>query len=93
MTAELGAERRDEMNVFVRSSLWLADRTLPGMKLTGGGIVKVTVSDSHAALIRLSTDPLTIHGTRGDAIERVIDLMDQAATGRPGVPSACSVPV
>jgi acylglycerol lipase len=74
---------RDEMNVFMRSSLWLANRVVPGMTLTGGGIVKVTASDNHAALVRLSTDPLTIHGTRVDAIEGLVDLMDQAAADAP----------
>jgi acylglycerol lipase len=74
---------RDEMNVFMRSSLWLADQIVPGMQLTGGGIVKVTASDNHAALVRLSTDPLTIHGTRVDALEGLVDLMDQAAAAGP----------
>ncbi len=71
------------MNVFMRGSLWLANRMVPGMTLTGGGIVKVTASDNHAALVRLSTDPLTIHGTRVDAIEGLVDLMDQAAAAAP----------
>ncbi|MGD0103180.1 MAG: alpha/beta fold hydrolase [Rhodopila sp.] len=69
---------RSEMNVLMRISLWLADKTLPAMTLTGGGFVKVTATDNREALIRLSTDPLTIHETRVDAIKGLVDLMDQA---------------
>lgn len=74
---------RDEMNVFMRASLWLADHTMPGMKLTGGGFVKVTATDNRQALVRLSTDPLTIHATRVDAIKGLVDLMDQALAAAP----------
>ena len=74
---------RDKMNVFMRASLWVADHTLPGMKLTGGGLVKVTASDNRQALMRLSTDPLTIHATRVDAIKGLVDLMDQALSAAP----------
>ena len=70
---------RAEMNLLMRASLWLADKTVPGLKLTGAGFVKVTASDNRDALIRLSTDPLTIHATRVDAIKGLVDLMDQAA--------------
>jgi acylglycerol lipase len=74
---------RDKMNVFMRASLWVADHTLPGMKLAGGGLVKVTASDNRQALMRLSTDPLTIHGTRIDAIKGLVDLMDEALAAAP----------
>lgn len=69
---------RGKMNLLMRVSLWLADKTVPAMTLTGGGFVKVTASDNREALIRLSNDPLTIHGTRIDAIKGLVDLMDQA---------------
>jgi acylglycerol lipase len=69
---------RQEMNIFMRASLWLADHTFPGMVLTGRGFVKVTASNNREALIRLSNDPLTIHGTRVDAIKGLVDLMGQA---------------
>jgi alpha-beta hydrolase superfamily lysophospholipase len=74
---------RDKMNVFMRASLWVADHTVPAMKLTGGGLVKVTASDNRQALVRLSTDPLTIHATRVDAIKGLVDLMDQALAAAP----------
>ncbi len=75
---------RSNMNFLMRASLWLADHTVPGLTLTGRGIVKVTASDNRQALVRLSTDPLTIHATRVDAIKGLVDLMDdaQAAAGR-----------
>jgi acylglycerol lipase len=69
---------RATMNVLMRASLWVADHTVPGLTLTGGGLVKVTASDNRDALVRLSNDPLTIHGTRVDAIKGLVDLMDQA---------------
>ena len=69
---------RAEMNIFMRTSLWVAEHTVPGLIVTGGGLVKVTASDNRQALVRLSTDPLTLHGTRVDAIQGLVDLMDQA---------------
>lgn len=69
---------RARMNLFLRGLLWVASNTVPGMRLTGGGIVKVTASDNREALRRLSTNPLTIHGTRVDAIKGLVDLMDEA---------------
>jgi acylglycerol lipase len=70
---------RANMNFFMRASLWVADRVAPAMTLTGGGFVKVTATDNREALQRLSTDPLTIHETRVDAIKGLVDLMDRAA--------------
>ncbi len=74
---------RSEMNLFMRATLWIADNTVPALTLSGGGIVRVTASDNRDALIRLSTDPLTIHQTRVDAIKGLVDLMDQAAAAAP----------
>jgi acylglycerol lipase len=74
---------RATMNLLMRASLWIADHTVPGLTLTGGGLVKVRASDNREALIRLSTDPLTIHATRVDAIKGLVDLMDQALAAAP----------
>jgi acylglycerol lipase len=74
---------RDKMNWLMRGTLWAANKSMPGMRLSGGGFVKVTASDNRDALIRLSTDPLTIHGTRVDAIAGLVDLMDMAAAAAP----------
>jgi alpha-beta hydrolase superfamily lysophospholipase len=71
---------RAEMTPFLRSTLWLAVHTVPGMLLENRGYVKITASDNHAALVRLSEDPLTIHATRVDATEGLVDLMDAALT-------------
>ncbi len=74
---------RAEMSVLMRASLWLADHVAPGLTLTGGGFVRVTATDNRAALARLSTDPLTIHATRVDAIKGLVDLMDRALAAAP----------
>ncbi len=74
---------RSNMNVVMRVSLWLADHTVPGLTVTGGGLVRVTATDNRNALVRLSTDPLTIRETRVDAIKGLVDLMDQAEAVAP----------
>ena len=74
---------RAQMNFFLRATLWLADHTIPGMKLENRGYVKITATDNHDALVRLSNDPLTIHGTRVDATRGLVDLMDAALAAAP----------
>src|SRR5882757_5434684 len=74
---------RKEMNVFLRGLLWIASQTLPGMTLENRGLVKITASDNHEARVRLSTDPLTLHGTRVDATRGLVDLMDAALAAAP----------
>jgi acylglycerol lipase len=76
---------RSEMSFPTRALLWLVDELLPSLRLTGRGFVKVTASDNRDALIRLSTDPLTIQATRVDAIKGLVDLMDRAAAAAPHV--------
>jgi acylglycerol lipase len=78
---------RREMNIVLRSTLWLADETVPGMTFTGRG-AGVMPSDDEAALMRLSTDPLTVTTTRVSVIKGLVDLMDQAlaASGHIDVP-------
>lgn len=71
---------RAEMSPFLRAVLWLADHTVPGMELENRGYVKITATDNHAALVRLSTDPLTILATRVDATNGLVNLMDHALT-------------
>jgi alpha-beta hydrolase superfamily lysophospholipase len=73
---------RAQMNVFLRSGLWLASTLLPGVAVSGAP-VRVTASDNHAALMRLSRDPLTIHETRFDALRGLVDLMDAALAAAP----------
>ena len=74
---------RAEMNVFLRGMLWIAARTVPGMTLENRGYVKITASDNHAALVRLSEDPLTIRETRVDATQGLVNLMDSALASAP----------
>ena len=68
---------RDDMNWFMRASLWVVYRLLPGLKLTGQG-TNIVASDNREALIRLSEDPLTLLKTRVDAIHGLVDLMGSA---------------
>ena len=78
---------RAEMNIFMRSALWIATRTIPGFVMENRGFVKITASDNHDALVRLSTDPLTLHGTRVDAVNGLVDLMDAASVAAPAMRS------
>lgn len=67
---------RADMNVFFRVLLWSAWETVPGLRLSGAGLVKA--SSNHAALEALGRDPLTIIETRVDAIHGLVDLMSRA---------------
>jgi alpha-beta hydrolase superfamily lysophospholipase len=73
---------RSEMNPFERGALWLVSHLTPGLTATGQ-VVHIIASDNHQALIRLSRDPLTVHDTRFDAIDGLVDLMDAAAAAAP----------
>jgi len=73
---------RAEMNVFLRTGLWLAANLMPGLTVTGS-VARVTASDNREAIRRLSQDPLTIHGTRFDAVRGLVDLMDAALAAAP----------
>ena len=68
---------RQQMNIFYRSVLWLADRTVPDMELSGRG-AGVKPTDNNAAWERLSLDPLTVTETRVSTVKGLVDLMDQA---------------
>lgn len=73
---------RARMNFLMQGSLWLASTFLPGLSV-GRGPVKVTPSDNIPALIRLSTDPLTIRTTRFDTLRGLVNLMDEALAAAP----------
>ena len=68
---------RATMNLFLRSSLWLAANLLPELAVSGSP-VHVIASDNRRAIMRLSRDPLTIFDTRFDAVRGLVDLMDAA---------------
>lgn len=74
---------RAKMNVFMRATLWFSANTVPGMILRPNGLVRVTATDNREALHRLSTNPLTIRGTRVDATRGLVDLMDAALAAAP----------
>ncbi|MCB8877584.1 alpha/beta fold hydrolase [Acidisoma silvae] len=71
---------RRQMNILYRSVLWLADSTVPNMRLTGGG-TGVVPTDNETAWDRLSRDPLTVTDTRVATVKGLVDLMDQALAG------------
>jgi acylglycerol lipase len=75
---------RSEMNLFERVGLWVASTAAPGMTATGA-IAHIKASDNRAALERLSTDPLTIHHTRFDAMAGLVNLMGTALAAAPRV--------
>lgn len=74
---------RAKMNPFMRAGLWVASNTVPGMILRPDGVVRVKASDNREALRRLSSNPLTIRGTRVDAVRGLVDLMDAALATAP----------
>jgi alpha-beta hydrolase superfamily lysophospholipase len=73
---------RAEMNPFERAGLWLISHLTPGLTATGE-VAHVTASDNRQALIRLSRDPLTVHDTRFDTIDGLVNLMDAATVAAP----------
>ena len=72
---------RADMNVLFRSALWLGWNLVPGLTLSGAGLVKA--SDNRAALEALGDDPLTILDTRIDTIHGLVDLMTKALDAAP----------
>ena len=70
---------RETMPLYQRLTLWLAAHTIPAVPLSGRGL-KIKPSDNIEMLIQLGRDPLVIKGTRVDAINGLVDLMDDAMT-------------
>ncbi|MGH7118322.1 MAG: alpha/beta fold hydrolase [Acetobacteraceae bacterium] len=67
---------RADMNAFYRTLLWFAWKAVPGLRISGAGLVKA--SSNRAALEVLGRDPLTIRETRVDVIHGLVDLMSRA---------------
>jgi alpha-beta hydrolase superfamily lysophospholipase len=75
---------RQQMGIALSSGLWLVSSVAPALSVTGAEVpLKVMASDNREALIRLSTDPLTIRRTRFDALRGLTDLMDLAQAAAP----------
>jgi acylglycerol lipase len=75
---------RATMTLPERVALWLGDRLLPGMKVTGRGL-GIVPSDNIEMLRALGRDPLVIKETRVDTIKGLVDLMDDALAAAPGL--------
>lgn len=68
---------RDTMPFYQRWLLWLAARTVPGLRLSGKQL-DITPSDNREMLIALGRDPLVIKESRIDSIYGLTNLMDEA---------------
>jgi len=73
---------RDSMTIPERVGLWIGDRLLPGMKVSGRGL-GIMPSDNIEMLRALGRDPLVIKETRVDTIKGLVDLMDDALAAAP----------
>ncbi len=74
---------REQMDLFLRTGLWVVSHAAPGYSVRDGGPVTVRASDNIAALRRLSRDPLTLHDTRLRTLRGLVDLMDDALAAAP----------
>jgi len=73
---------RARMNILLRGALWLAATLVPGLAVSRGP-VQIRPSDNNDALLRLSTDPLTVRATRFDTLRGLVNLMDDALAAAP----------
>lgn len=73
---------RAQMNILIRSSLWVVANLFPGLTTTGRAAGRVP-SDNRDALEKLSRNPRTIKETRFDTIRGMADLMDAAHATAP----------
>ncbi|MCP4330519.1 MAG: alpha/beta hydrolase [Alphaproteobacteria bacterium] len=68
---------RSTMPLHYRVALWLGAHSLPWATVTGRGL-GIKPSDNIEMLRALSADPMVIKETRVDAIDGLVDLMDEA---------------
>jgi len=73
---------RARMNFVLSGALWLVTTVMPGLAVARAP-VPIVASNNREALIRLSTDPLTVRHTRMDALGGLVDLMDAALAAAP----------
>jgi acylglycerol lipase len=74
---------RQTMGLLERSALAIGMRLIPGVTVSGRGIIRITPSDNNEMLRGLSRDPLVIKSTRIDTIYGLVDLMDAAFASAP----------
>jgi alpha-beta hydrolase superfamily lysophospholipase len=65
------------MPLLYRAALYLAAHLTPGLILSGNGL-KIMPSDNIPMLRAFSRDPLVIKETRADAVQGLVNLMDEA---------------
>ena len=68
---------RSDMPLSYRIVLWLTAHTLPGLTVSGRGVVHIWPSDNIAMLRAYSRDPLVQKVTRADAVWGLATLMDE----------------
>jgi alpha-beta hydrolase superfamily lysophospholipase len=69
---------RADMPFHYRAALWLTAHLMPGLTVSGRGVVKIWPSDNIEMLRKYSRDPLVIKETRADAVWGLANLMDDA---------------
>jgi len=69
---------RSDMPLPYRVVLWLTAHTLPGLHVSGRGVVHIWPSDNISMLRAYSRDPLVQKDTRADAVWGLANLMDDA---------------
>jgi len=72
---------RPAMPVLYRLTLWAAYRTVPGLEVSPPAGLKIVPSDNLPMLRDLACDPRVLKRTRIDAIQGLVDLMDEAYAG------------
>ena len=70
---------RQTMSVLERTALAVGVRLMPGVTVSGRGLIRITPSDNNEMLRALSRDPLVIKATRIDTVYGLVDLMSAAA--------------
>ncbi|MEC9344645.1 MAG: alpha/beta fold hydrolase [Pseudomonadota bacterium] len=87
VTAVLGAPAvrgRASLGPLATGMLDLVNAAMPGLRLSGGN-VRIRASDNDAMLRRMGRDPLVQKSARVDALAGLVDLMDAAHSGAPGI--------
>jgi len=70
---------RGQMAFTLTGALWAADHIAPGWRLTGQAVpLDIAACDNREALIRLNTDPLSMHGATVAMLSGLVDLMTAA---------------
>ncbi|HEY0104794.1 MAG TPA: alpha/beta hydrolase [Rhizomicrobium sp.] len=69
---------RSDMPLSYRIALWITAHTLPGLHVSGRGVVHIWPSDNISMLRAYSRDPLVQKDTRADAVWGLANLMDDA---------------